>query len=576
MDEGDNPKSGDARANWKLRDKYSLRAPAEEIYEFLSRGRQQVIDVGRDMASVTIPSVFPPDGYQTGDRIGENNQSFGALCVNTLASKLMFMAMSPFRPILRFQVIEHKLQQEIDQDPELWSMVQEGLSRLEIEHRNRLEATQIRSRYVGGVKALIVGGNILWDHMEINSPQHHLPTTYVVKRNTRGEPLFSILAQKFDVIDLDEDVQDLIYSMTPELKENQTKDYDHRVTIHRVCKRCTRNNGDHYWEYWEEYKGHLIEGTSFDAKFEEPPLYPAWMIPIPGQNWGRSYCEEYRGDLFKVETLESAINDAAAAASLILMFLKPGSPVSMRQIKEAENLSLLAGSAEDLSTFNLDKQADLNFIDAATEKALKRLGRAFLVVSSIQRDAERVTAEEWGRMAQEIDEAMGGLYSELGQSFQSHVIRRFVALHNDDDKKLPKLPEGVFRVAIISAVDAMGRTLEGENLVKTLGTAMELGKEEVGRRINWDDFMRRLLTSASIETRGLLKTPDEVAGDTQKMQRQAMMQEALSKGIGPAINQAGGAMQALAQNGAPQPTPQDGSAPTQQDFENVSPPPPTA
>lgn len=518
---------------------YSLGCPAEEMYSHLSSYRQQVIDKGREMARITIPSVFPPEGYHTGDRIGTNNQSVGSLCINTLASKLMLMAMAPSRPILKFQVIEHKLQADINQQPQLWSMVQEALSKVEIAHRDRLQATQIRSQYTGSIKALLVGGNICWDHIKINSPRFHLPTSYVVKRNSVGEPLITIVCEELDYADLEDDVREMA---DRELGDDEAwankKDYERKVKVYRVCRRVIDDKERVSWDYWEELKGKLIPGTELTVDDEDSPapLYPAWMIPMPGQNWGRSYCEEYEGDLYRIEKLEESVNDGAAIASLLWLFLQPGARTSLRQLKQAENLALLVGSASDVQAGpDLgNKMRDFEFVNTTIERTIQRLGRAFLLVSSVQRQAERVTAEEWALMAKEIDEAMGGLYSELGQSYQTAVIRRFVALHNEEDPGLPKLPTKYFRVAIISALDLQGREVEGKTLVETTGTALQLFKEEAGARIDIGEFMRRLYTAAGIPQEGLIKDEQAVAAERQQQMKQGMAQEVIKAGAGPA------------------------------------------
>jgi hypothetical protein len=554
---------------------YSLGCPAEEMYEHLAKYRQQVIDTGRRLAKISIPSVFPPDAYHTGDRIGTNNQSFNALCVNTLASKLMFMAMSPFRPILRFQPIEHKLQKDIDRNPHLWSMVQEGLAKLEIEHRQRLEATQVRSKYVGAIKVLLVAGNVCWEHMDIDRPVYHLPTKYVVKRNAKGHPLITIIADTVDYMDLDEDVKELVKSQMPESWASKPE-YEKECTIYRVCKLVKDpETEDFYWEYWEEFKGKLIPDTEMTAKYEEPPLWPAWMIPVEGQNWGRAYCEEYEGDMLRIEKLEESTNDAGAIASLLWLFLAPGARTSRKQLLKSPNLSVITGSPQDVQAgpdLN-NKIRDLQFMDQAVQRTVQRLGRAFLMVSSVQRDAERVTAEEWARMAQEIDEAMGGLYSELGQGFQSTVVRRFVALHNEDSKSLPKLPEGLFRVAIVSAIDSMGRAAEGEALVKTTATVLELFKEEGGRRLDIGEFIKRLFTSAAVPQQGLVKPEEVVMAERQQEMKAAMMQNVVQAGAGPAAQALAKAAPAALTAGAQQPQPEGEAPPSPADAQAVSAPP---
>jgi hypothetical protein len=552
---------------------YWLGCPAEERYNHGSKARQSVIDRGRRLASITIPSVVPPDGYQAGDIIGESNQSIGALAVNTLASKLQFMAFPPDRPILKFELVEHRLRKELDSQPRLHTEINIGLGRLEQEHRRRLEATQMRTAYLGSAKAMLIIGNICWDHLyDVNRPVFHLPTNYIVKRNAIGEQLLVIVKQTTYVMELDEDIQEQIMRQSPDLEK--VKDYERVVDIYRVCRRAGAN--EPYWEYWEEYQGELIKGTEFEADYDIPPLYAAWMIPVYGQDWGRSYCEEYEGDLLICEGHSASLNDGSALASLAWIFAAPGSRTTPRQLKKAGNLTVHTGVATDI-TIGPDmssKARDFQFVDGNLEKAARRLARSFLMVSSIQRDAERVTAEEFTRMAAELDQATGGLYSELAQSYQRHVVRRFVALHNDEDKQLPKLPRGVIRVAVITGIEAMGRTVEGQNLTRATATSMEISKGQVARYIDWHDFIRRMYMHESVPTDGLVRTPEQQeefeANTKQDVARQTLLEKAsgplvgeVSKAAAPMLAQR--AAQQMGGQGQPGQEPPPGEQPPAED-----------
>ena len=48
---------------------------------------------------------------------------------------------------------------------------------------------------------------------------------------------------------------------------------------------------------------------------------------------------------------------------------------------------------------------------------------AFLLHTAIQRDAERVTAQEIRYMAEQLETAMGGVYSLLSQEFQLPLVK---------------------------------------------------------------------------------------------------------------------------------------------------------
>jgi len=535
--------------------KFSLGAEsAEDIYRRQCGPRTSVVDTARKMAEITIPSEFPPEGYETGDKIGSNNQSIGAWCVNTLSSALMFMAFPPGRPMLRFKPIEHKLRDEIAQDPQLWSKITLALARKELEHRQRAETTPLRSAYTGFLNQLLVAGNCCWHHTELSDPIYHRMDSYVVIRDSKGRPLLTIVKETVSVQGLDEDHKEVVRRAHGD-KLKDKPEWEQTADIYTVCKLSTEGD-EKVWLYWQECEGEILPGTELEADFENPPLYPAWLIPVFGKNWGRSYCEQYRGDLHLVEAGSSALNDGAALAALTLLFVKPGSRTSLKSIKTAENLAVLSGSAEDITAFRLDKNADFTFVSNHLSEAVKRLSRAFLLQTAVVRDAERVTREEVARVGAELDKAMGGLYSQLAQSGQRHVVLRFVRLHEEEDGELPEVPEGVIRTSVVTGIDALGATTEEEALV-TLGSTINgiFGPQAAAKIMDVSDFTRRLAAEKGIQPEGLIKSAEALAEEDAAAQQALQQQTLLEKAAGPA---AGQAMRMLGDNSNPASQPDAG------------------
>ena len=62
-----------------------------------------------------------------------------------------------------------------------------------------------------------------------------------------------------------------------------------------------------------------------------------------------------------------------------------------------------------------DKQYDLRVVVDAIQRFEERMSFAFLLNAAVQRDAERVTAQEIRYMANELETALGGVYSLLSQ-----------------------------------------------------------------------------------------------------------------------------------------------------------------
>lgn len=530
---------------------------ASEVYDTLQGARESVIVRARVMAELTIPSVFPPEGYRTGDDIPGNNQSVGAQCVNNLASNLMFLAFPPGRPILEYVPIEHKLQNAIEQDPETYSLILLALSRLEIEHRKRLETTPISAAYVEFVKSLLVAGNTLWKHLDLDCPAFYNMTQYVVKRDNTGMPLLTILKEGVAVAQADDDLRKFIYDISPELKEKPL--YEQEADIYSCCKLIVTSKGKKgkHWEFWQEYEGFIIEGSYYKADFETPPLWPAWLIPVYGQDWGRSYCEEYRGDLFTVENFMSSLNDAAAAASLVMWFVKPGSTTSAKEIREAENLSVHSGSAEDVTTLKLDKTGDLQFVSNNVSEAAKRLEYAFMMNQAVQRDAERVTAEEIKTLAITIDKAMGGVYTMQASGNQRIIIKRAIELHNDEDPNLPDpMTTGVVRMEIATGVGSLGQSIEEQGLVELGSELAQMFGPQWGAMANVTSWANRLAAAKGINPQGLFKDTGQIAQEKSQAQSDAAKQTLLEKGTGPAV-------QALAKGASQQmlPPPNQGNQP---------------
>lgn len=546
---------------------YSLGEPAEEVYRRRVGHRESVINMARRMADLTIPSVFPPRAFRTGDPLPGNNQSVGARCVNNLASKLMFMAFPPGQPMMRLVVPEYLFQPEIDANPELYSNTLMALSRLEMAHRQKLETTPMRSAYTGFIKQLLVAGNCLWRQMKVVNPTYHRMDQYVVCRDRAGHPLVTVLEEKVEIDTLPEDVKSQILEITPELLK-ATDPRMKTACIYSVMKLKTAASGEQSWCYWEEYKGKLIDGTEVECDFDDAPMWPAWLIPVFGDDWGRSYCEEYRGDLYQMEQLASSLGDGAALAAWFLTFVDPASRNSVRQIRQAKNLSILSGRATDMSVFRTDKTADLSWINEQMGEVAQRLAAAFLLNSSIQRSAERVTAEEIERMGAELDQAMGGVYSEMAQGPQRRIVVRFVRLNEEETPQLPRMPPSV-QIQVVTGIDALGATSEEQTLVEYAETIDKLFPQQAAAILNATTFAVQLGAIKGIKTDGLVNTTQQrqqaQMGDENMAAKMTMLKGSvapLAKAVAqPLADKLSALSQSSTEPAPPQPTINPGAAP---------------
>lgn len=528
---------------------------AADLYKTLSGGqRESVCEMGRKMAELTIPSVFPESGYQPGDDVPGNNQSIGAQCLNTLTAHLEFMAFPPGQPIFRAEPEEQKVQEMVDEDPELWAKVELAMSRVELSHRKKFASFPLDTAYTGYTKLLLVAGNALWKHLKLQEPTFHRPDRYVVKRSGGGLPLLMILEEKLTFEGMDPDHINFIKSVASEDDSKAWEaagksDWDRQVTVHSVCRLRVHPDGEVTWRYWEEYEGHAIPDTKVETDADNPPMWAGWMVPHYGHDWGTSYCEEYRGDLYTVEAHASALNDGASLAALSLLLVKPGATTSIRQIREAKNLSTLPGDADDLSVFRTDKSADFNFVATNLEAASRRLSAAFLTQSAVVRQAERVTKEEVQRVGQELDKALGGLYTMIAQGNQKIIITRAVRLNEDEKDGPPELPADMVNITVVTGKDALGQSLEFESLVDLARASREAFPTSFEKHYDAGNYFTRLAATKGIKPDGLIRSSDQVAENDQAAQQQAMGASLMDKAAGPAAK---GLTDMMVQQQAPQ------------------------
>lgn len=526
---------------------------ASDAYLALQRGRDPVVELARKMAELTIPSAFPPDGYKPGDDIPGNNQSFCASAVSTLASKLMFMAFPPGQPIMALEPEVQRYQKEISKDPELYAAIKLTLSLREIAHRKRFQATPISSAYLELVTQLLIAGNGLWRHLSLNSPTVHRCDSYVVARDSGGHQLLVILKENVNVESLEDDIKEMVYRKQPELLQEESE-WDRRCDIYSVCRLEDGQGEDHRsWTYWQEFDGEYIEGTGFKSDYEDCPMQAHWLIPVSGSNWGRSYCEQYRGDMYTLEANSSSVNDIAALAGFALPFVKPGSRTSLQQVRKARNLDWMVGSAEDLSVFRSEKSGDGTFILRNIEMVTRRLGAAFLMESAVYRDGERVTKEEIIRLGAQLDRAMGGLYTSISQSMQRRIIVRSMFLHEDEDPRLGELPDGV-EINVITGIDAMGRS-DDEVKLTEFGSQINAvfgPKDGAARTLDRHDFARRLAAAKGIKPEGLVIGKEAADAEDARQQGMQAQQSLLDKATGPVAGALAGALTAGAAQGQQQ------------------------
>jgi hypothetical protein len=232
---------------------------------------------------------------------------------------------------------------------------------------------------------------------------------------------------------------------------NQNDTHNKSLDLYTYICRKDKN-----WEVYQEVKGMTIPKSGGTYPLDKNPFIPLRFTRIDGEDYGRGYVEEYIGDLRSLEALTRAIVEGAAASSKVLFLVRPNGTTKQSTLARAPNGAIVQGDAADVTTLQVQKYNDFRVAQETGARITERLSYAFLLNSAVQRNAERVTAEEVRYMAQELETALGGVYSILSQEFQVPLVKLLLA-KLEANGKMPKMPKDSIKPQIVTGLEALGR-----------------------------------------------------------------------------------------------------------------------
>ena len=498
---------------------------AKERYLKLKDKREMFVDRAQECSELTISSLIPTDGHNHSAKIYNPFQSVGARGVNNLASKLLLLLLPPNSPFFRLAV-SGKTKEELDQNKEMKSEIEKSLANIEREVSKKIEELALRVSVFEALKHLIVSGNVL-TYLPKKGTMRVFPIThYVCNRDASGNILEIVIKESISPLSLDSEVRNMVVQDADYKKDEDVELYTH---IYKLA------DGKFY--ICQEVNGIKLPDSIGTYPEDQLPYSALRMVRIDGEDYGRGYVEEFLGDLKSLEGLSQALVESAAASSKVVFMVRPNSVTKKRDLALTRNGDIITGSEEDVSVLQAQKQYDLQVVERSIAKLEERMSYAFLLHTAIQRDAERVTAQEIRYMAEQLETAMGGVYSLLSQEFQLPLVK-ILMKRMQESKEIPALPKNSVKPTIITGIEALGR---GNDLQKLREFVAELGNlaqmnPQVVQSLNPDDLIKRIATSLGIEMEGLIKTQEQMAAEQQaqqeQMQQQQMMQMA-EKAVAP-------------------------------------------
>ena len=161
----------------------------------------------------------------------------------------------------------------------------------------------------------------------------------------------------------------------------------------------------------------------------------------------------------------------------------------------------------------------------------RRINYTYLTNESVQRDAERVTAEEIRLMAESLEAGLAGAYSMLSQELQLPLIKRILFIMQQAGE-IPPIPVDLVNPQITTGLEAIGRGNDKQRLTNFLQvTSAALGPEQLLNYINPSELIRRFAASDGIDIAGLVKSDEELQAEQSQQQQVALEQQLANRAI---------------------------------------------
>ena len=485
-------------------------------YAELQGGRSEFLDVARECSRLTLPYLIKDDDNgQTHKRLPTPWQSVGAKSVVNLTSKLMLALLPPQTTFFKLQIRDDKLGTELP--IEVKSEMELSFSKMERMVMDYINASNDRVVLNQALKYLIVSGNALI-YMHKEGLKCFPLNRFVVNRDGNGNV--------HEIVTKEIIAKQLLGFDMPEQKPNAVghdginsngKDDDVEVyTYVRMDEKSGR------WTWHQEIDDKIVPGSRSTAPKSASPWLVLRFAHVDGEDYGRGRVEEFLGDFKSLEALSQALVEGSAAAAKVIFTVSPSSTTKPAALQKAGNGAIIQGRPDDIGVVQVGKTADFRTAAEMAGNIERRLQDAFLILAV--RQSERTTAQEVQLTQLELEQQLGGLFSLLTEEFlRPYLARTMLVLQRSG--QLPKIPKEYVRPQIVAGVNALGRGQDQQSLTQFITTiAQTMGPEAIQKFIEPTEYLKRLAAAQGIDYLGLIKSPQQLQGETQQQMQQAQQQ----------------------------------------------------
>jgi len=511
--------------------------------------REPYLRRARLCSKLTIPSLVVDAGYNFATDLPTPFQAMGSFGVNSLAAKLTMTVMPPNAPFFQFKVEPYVLEQLVGvkmpgEKDDARTQVEQNLVKASEAILTELETTGFRTALYEAMRHLVVAGNALIQYGEQAVRVFHIDQYVVRRQHSTGKVVEIITHERLGECDVPLNMRDIKGSSDGPEGTGSAEPYYDLYTCAEYTPKFDKSNREVLdggtWCVYQELEGCEVPGSrQEDIKPDELEFIPLRVSVNSGQDYSDSYVHEYLGDLMSLEGLSQSTVEGAAASSRIIPLVDPAGLTNINEVAGAENGRWLPGRAADITFAQVQKMGDLQVAGSTAKAIEQRLAQAFQLSSSVQRQAERVTAEEIRFMAQELEQGLGGIYTLSAKELQVPLIKMVMhRMSTSKPRRLPKIPTNIIKPSIVTGIDALGRGNDLGRLTEAFTGLNTVFPNAAASYCDGLEVTLRYLTAAGIRTEGLVKTPEQLQQEAQQAQQQRMLETV----GGPATTQIGSAI----------------------------------
>lgn len=478
----------------------------------------------------SLPTIFADPDLRTGKQqaVQRDYQSVGAMLTNSLSSKMTALLFPSNQSFFRLDSTQHAdvLSQGLGVTSEDLTA---SLATLENTAYRRIFLKASYHQLMHAMKLLIATGNTLLYRDSAGTTMHaYSLRQYSLLRDGTGKVLDIILKERTTVDQLPAGVRSLFANR----EENAP------LVLYTRIKRKYNSVVDSF-VVSQQIEGHDIGDPS---EYPEPvcPYIPATWNLVTGENYGRGLVEDYAGDFAKLSELSEALALYEIEACRVLHMAKPGGGVDIDAIAESESGQWVAGDPDTVGAYEAGDFQKIQALVADLQQIYQRLAPAFMYGNNV-RDAERVTAEEVREVANEADQALGGVYSLIADGM--HVPLAHILCAEVNPNFVKEVLAGGLTLSVLTGVAALGRSSDVNKLLQIaqiLSTVLPV-LTQGSQRIDPERVIQKVFEGFGLNLTDYSRTEEELKA----MQAQAAQPPASP--VGTDLSQVAGA---ISQQGA--------------------------